>query len=40
MESLFGLVVCGVVVWWFYHSGKRIVSCKGCGVGQPQRRRH
>ena len=39
MESLFGLAVLMVIMWWFYKEGKRIGSRKGYNIGRSRARR-
>ena len=39
MDSLLVFAILGVIVWWFYKSGKRIGSRKGYSVGRSRFRR-
>jgi len=34
MDSLVGMAILGVILWWFYRSGKRIGSRQGYHVGR------
>ncbi len=38
MDSLVGLAILGVILWWCYKSGKRFGSRKGYHVGRSRSR--
>jgi len=39
MDSLVGMAILGVILWWFYRSGKRAGSRKGYHVSRSRSRR-
>lgn len=39
MDSLIGMAILGVILWWFYKFGKRVGSRKGYHVGRSRSRR-
>lgn len=39
MDSLVGMAILGVILWWFYMFGKRIGSRRGYHVGRSRSRR-
>lgn len=39
MDSLVGMAILGVILWWFYRSGKRLGSRKGYHVGRSRSHR-
>ncbi len=39
MDSLVGMAILGVILWWFYRSGKRVGSRKGYHVGRSRSHR-